>query len=678
MRAVFAVLIGATLALRLGLTQAQAPLLDEVHTISASAVPVEATFDIAVAGTYNIELTDLGTAYKPPLGPAPLASLELAVTLDHSVVAVLSETGSATGTANTHFNATVGTYTLHVIGRLGTSAASGPVGILITNVADGSTVYSLASNLAPSPTAIPADTAVLNDAFTVATPGKYDVGLADLQLPQSLSTLTLVILQPGASTPAATLSAAGSTSFTAQAGKYLVFVIAQTAAAMSTAAVNAGLFSVNVSADAGGASVYSHTAPVGIVQNLGVVSLSTGPQTLTLSDFAFPRALAQIGAVVSLQGQVVARATASGNTSFSAIAGRFDIFALPVAAASAGTGAYGVVLGPSGGTPLFTAAQVAGTPSGGTLAYSYPIQVSTAGAYQLRAADFMFPTALNSLSFAAIQGGKLLGQGSASSIDLALDAGALFVLVNAKPGTTSSGLFGIDLTPSAGGAVAFETTQGVGALFAARQVSVTAAGTYAVTVQDLGFPTTFANLDAVVTQGTDLVGSIYGGGTFNFQATPGNYYVNFIAEPDPTQKAGTYAIEVATAPPAPVVSLSVDPSAVSSGSTVTLTWSSTGATSCTASGGWTGSRATSGSAQSGALTSNTTFTLTCQGASGSGTNSVTVGITASHSGGGQLDPLYLALLLAGLAVRARFAAPEREQCDGHLDRALRDPRMGPM
>ncbi|MHB8660982.1 MAG: choice-of-anchor Q domain-containing protein, partial [Minisyncoccota bacterium] len=46
--------------------------------------------------------------------------------------------------------------------------------------------------------------------------------------------------------------------------------------------------------------------------------------------------------------------------------------------------------------------------------------------------------------------------------------------------------------------------------------------------------------------------------------------------------------------PAPIITLSASPTSVTSGGSSTLTWSSTNATSCTASGGWTGTKATSG------------------------------------------------------------------------------------
>ena len=76
--------------------------------------------------------------------------------------------------------------------------------------------------------------------------------------------------------------------------------------------------------------------------------------------------------------------------------------------------------------------------------------------------------------------------------------------------------------------------------------------------------------------------------------------------------------------PAPSVSVSVSPTSVAAGGAATLTWSSSYATSCVASGGWTGTKSTSGSASTGAVQSTTTFTLTCTGAGGTGTGSVTL------------------------------------------------------
>jgi len=77
----------------------------------------------------------------------------------------------------------------------------------------------------------------------------------------------------------------------------------------------------------------------------------------------------------------------------------------------------------------------------------------------------------------------------------------------------------------------------------------------------------------------------------------------------------------------PGVALSGSPTAVASGASSTLTWSSTNATGCTASGGWSGARATSGSTTTGALGATTTYGLTCSGTGGSANKSATVTVT---------------------------------------------------
>jgi hypothetical protein len=74
------------------------------------------------------------------------------------------------------------------------------------------------------------------------------------------------------------------------------------------------------------------------------------------------------------------------------------------------------------------------------------------------------------------------------------------------------------------------------------------------------------------------------------------------------------------------VNLRASASSVSEGGFVTLDWAASNATSCNATNGWTGVKDTSGSTQVGPLTAMTTYTLTCDGAAGTATSIVTVGI----------------------------------------------------
>jgi len=86
---------------------------------------------------------------------------------------------------------------------------------------------------------------------------------------------------------------------------------------------------------------------------------------------------------------------------------------------------------------------------------------------------------------------------------------------------------------------------------------------------------------------------------------------------------------VTVSSPAPTVTLSAGPSAITSGSSSTLTWSATNATACTASGSWSGAMPVSGSQSTGALTSSATYTLTCTGSGGSASQSATVSVSSA-------------------------------------------------
>ena len=66
----------------------------------------------------------------------------------------------------------------------------------------------------------------------------------------------------------------------------------------------------------------------------------------------------------------------------------------------------------------------------------------------------------------------------------------------------------------------------------------------------------------------------------------------------------------------PTASLTASQTTINSGDASTLTWSSTNASSCSASGGWSGALASGGSQSTGAITSTTSYSLTCAGPGG--------------------------------------------------------------
>ena len=85
---------------------------------------------------------------------------------------------------------------------------------------------------------------------------------------------------------------------------------------------------------------------------------------------------------------------------------------------------------------------------------------------------------------------------------------------------------------------------------------------------------------------------------------------------------------------ASTLTINANPPSVSSGSPSILTWSSTGATSCAASGDWSGVKAASGnqSVIAGSAPATRTYTLTCSGSGGSVLQSVVVSVINTGEG----------------------------------------------
>jgi hypothetical protein len=115
----------------------------------------------------------------------------------------------------------------------------------------------------------------------------------------------------------------------------------------------------------------------------------------------------------------------------------------------------------------------------------------------------------------------------------------------------------------------------------------------------------------------------------------------------------------AGAAPVPGVTIALSPTTVAAGASATLTWSSTNASACTASGAWSGTQATSGTQNvTAAAMGSYTYTLTCSGNGGSAAASATltanlVAITVTAKSGGGAFGWSLSLLL-GLLVLLRM------------------------
>ena len=135
--------------------------------------------------------------------------------------------------------------------------------------------------------------------------------------------------------------------------------------------------------------------------------------------------------------------------------------------------------------------------------------------------------------------------------------------------------------------------------------------------------------------GTNTTGCTASGGWSGSKTTSGSAVINAITA-DTTftlscSGAGgsvskSVAVIVTGAPP--TVTLSASPTTISSGGSSTLTWFSTGATSCAASAAWSGVKGTSGTLALTSLTTSGTYTLTCTGTGGSASQSATINVTA--------------------------------------------------
>jgi hypothetical protein len=609
-----------------------AVLVDESQLVAATpelaaTLPESRTFTLSAAGSFTVTLADQGF-------PAPLASVALSITTGSRSVAKL------TGPGTLSFDAQPGTYTVRVLGETSTagtfSVAVAPSG--------GANLLSWVGTIDNDGTPPVTGNCTNGTEFNVATAGSYTLTLVDRGFPVALGGLAASIVSRATSALVALLSAPGASApFAASPGDYCLFVIA-TAAAPETR----GLYSVAVVS--GGTTAYGATVPVGTFDDPLVLPLpSAASYQLSVTDLGFPEPLAALQ-VALVQGANAAVVNGSGAAALVGVAGDARLYSIATAGAQ-GAGSYGVSV-KNGATEVYgNVVTVDDGSSSGPSGYTFDVDVPAAGTYQLKLTDFEFPRALASIQVAMTQGTTVLGASTAAgTLDVTPAAGRATIVVTAEAAAASSGLFGVTLQAGSAAPV-LTTTQGVGSAFKLRAVNIPTSGSYDISLGDLQFPAAFGELALVVTRGSTLVGQIIGSGKFSFNASAGDYSLNLIGTLRPGERYGLYGLTVANTPPAPTVTISVDPGTVTSGGSVAVTWSSTNATSCNASGGWSGSRATSGTETGvGPFTSNATLTLTCTGPGGSGSSSasVTVSAPSGGGGGGAVDPR----LLAGLAALA--------------------------
>lgn len=619
-----------------------APLTEtQIVAASGAAAPTQQAFTISTSEDLVVTLTDLQI-------PAELASAGVVVTQNGAVVASTQLTSPAT-VATANMTAASGDYTIYVFGVPGANYSVGSFTACVAPKSATSNCIASASFsglISAQSSTSSATVSTLSNTLTVTTAGSYTFTFNDLAFPTALAMAPTLGLFQG-STIVQTAITSG-TAITLSPGTYTLLSIAQ-----ADGTAEAGLYSISI-VDSSGDTLLNAAVPVGALQNPASTFTNPSAQTLTLTvaDYTFPTALTSASALLTSGSTVLGTASSVGGAqTFTAPAATLSLWTYGSVGSGAGTYSADVA---AGSTDLDTVAHAA-VPSGSTTyAYAYVTPITTAGTYQATAADLQFPTALSALSFEVAQSGVVLGSSTtAGTVSVTAAAGNAVVLVSAgAPTSTTSpnGLFDVNLQTSGSSAtLAFDQTQSVSSsstLFNSQTVTVSDSANYQVTLTDLQFPTAFDSLALVVSRGSQVLGKVFGGGTFTFTATPGDYQLTFVASPSSDQLFGLYAAAIAYAPPS--VTLTASASSVATGSNVTLTWTAADSTSCSASGGnWSGSVAATGGTASVLVDATATYTLTCTGAGGTASQTATVTATTttstSKSGGGALDPLWLVL-----------------------------------
>lgn len=623
-------------------------LLDQTSLIGVPTVaaPSEHSFTAATAQALTVTLTDFQT-------PAAFSSLQVAVTLGDVLVGS-ANVDSTTHAATLSLPAAAGFYTLHVIGTPDATQGFGSFGACVAPAASATSCvadYSFSGNIQTPATASSTGTSTLSTNFTSTAAGTYTVTVTDDVFPAALSSIGGGISQ--GSTPISAVTA-GTTQVTLAAGTSYQLLIA----AIADPSVQAGLYGVRIT-DPGGATVFDRTLPVGAMAASTMVQNRTAQNlSLSLTDYGYPTALTSVGVAVTQGSQALASLTAPGSVAnFAVAAGGVELWHYAVAGAQPGVYSIDLASVPAGAASLFSTTQVVNpAASSAATGYAFVASVPSAGTYNLVVNDFEFPSAFQSISATVAQNGVVLPQTAGG--DFTAAQGPVIVLVNAAPPQTGSGIFGVTIqTSGAAPQILLDETQAVGGVFSTQTINLGTSGNYDVNLADLGFPANFQNLAVVVSQGSQVLGKIYGGGTASFPAVPGKYVLTFVASPA-AQGYGLYTVRVASSPP--TVTFTAASASVTVGQPVQLTWSSENATSCTASGSsdWTGPQQPSGTIAV-VVAATETLTLTCTGGGGSSSQKVTITATPvpakSGGGGGALDPWMLCGLVGLQLWRRRRA-----------------------
>jgi hypothetical protein len=632
-------------------------LVNEAHVVAlndsiAATLPDPVNFNVATAGTYTITLTDIGK--RANSGAHAFLSLTVVIYQNSQAFKVLSVPEVTADNVVGTVMLPPGNYSAQVLGTTGDAS------LYALNIANGAiSILNAAGSVTSSSSVSSSDLSTLQQELTLVAGRSYSIATSDIAFPAALSSLNVAVVVDGTNV-ACPLTAASTSSCTFIAGTSNRLL----ALASKSASAVAGLYSIKLLDTTNSNAIVSSVYPVGAIPDpVSIPMPVAGSYQLIITDLKTPDPLNALQVLLLQDTTVLANQNAAGTSKLSIFnAGKGGARLYAIGSSTANGGIYGVQLTQNGMVTYSNASVVSPTNTATQTGYFYNVTLPAAGNYSLTLNDLNFPASFASTSVAVTRGATTLGSmSSAGTLNLSnVAAGDVQINVIAKPNGAGQGLYGLTMSATGSATNLLSVTQGVGGSFMTIPVSVATAGTYALNVNDLMAPQRLGQLLVAVTRDTQFVGEVIGSASVNVNATPGTYMLNVIATTNTAANSpfGMFGIAFGGAPN---VTLTPSATSVTSGGSVSLTWSSTDTTSCTASDGWSGSKAGSGTESIGPLSSDTKLTLTCSGVTGSTSNSVTIKVSLAPSeapkakgGGGAMQWWWLmalsSLLLAHLII----------------------------
>ncbi|MES1195798.1 MAG: hypothetical protein ABUL58_02520, partial [Steroidobacter sp.] len=377
---------------------------------------------LAAGRSYSISANDIGF-------PAALDSLNVAVVVDGVNLPCQLSAASAGPCSFIAGN----TNQLVALAHKSTSAVAGMYSISIIDNTNGSailkSIYPVGAMPDPASVQLPAG-------------GAYQLVTADLRTPDPLNNLQTLLLQDV--TVLASQNATGTSqlsAFNASAGTAKLYVI-------GSATSNGGIYGVQVSR--GSSVIYSNA---GVVSSGNAVTQTgyffnaalpaAGSYVLALSDLNFPQSFSNLAAAVTQGGMTIGTLNSSGTLTLNnASAGdiQINVIATP---SGAGQGLFGLKLSASGsGNLLLNVTQGVG----GSF-FTIPVNITSAGTYNLKTSDMQAPQHLGQLLVAVTRDTQFIGEvigGSAVNVDMTPGNYVLNVIATTDRASNASfGMYGV-------------------------------------------------------------------------------------------------------------------------------------------------------------------------------------------------------------------------------------------